>query len=41
MDGNANSDLRLELSIEMARAAGVEDNHLLHSVDEIDAYFLS
>jgi hypothetical protein len=39
-DLNRNAALRLEASIDLARAYGVEESKIIHGVDELDAFML-
>lgn len=41
MERTDNIDEKLQLSIELARAAGVPEEIIIHSVDELDEFFMS
>ena len=41
MENTNDVDEKLQLSIELARAAGVPEERIIHSVDELDEFFMS
>lgn len=41
MERTNDIDEKLQLSVELARAAGVPEEKIFHSVDELDEFFMS